>query len=311
MNSVLGYSLFVIIIFITVIHMPQQSTAAALTKNAATEFDSPESVEDALNMLHELSRFIHGEHQVDGDGAKVRHVFKRQNIMHTSVKSADIPAWQNVCSQDNVWSGDELPEDLSDDYIKLYMRHLRKVVRLEYKTLKTNGFDDIDIDDMQAWRRHEHKYKFLPTLKHNATIAPICWHQSLQKFIASFDYLYQIQQQWDHQHQRPQSGITRELHELLQSSKRILCETETAINGCFPRNRRQLLTITREEMTEILNFYTTSQTSTELGVNHTDMRFLKFFYQNYLLRLWKTLPCNPHQIKLESTCVNAVTYTRN
>lgn len=50
------------------------------------------------------------------------------------------------------------------------MKNLREAVRLEYKSLKSNGLHDIDIDDMRAWRRHERKYKFLPTLEHNETV---------------------------------------------------------------------------------------------------------------------------------------------
>lgn len=54
-----------------------------------------------------------------------------------------------------------------------YMKNLRETIRLEYKSLKRNALPNIDIDDMRAWRRHERKYKFLPTLERNATVSDI------------------------------------------------------------------------------------------------------------------------------------------
>ncbi|XP_036320119.1 uncharacterized protein LOC118734507 [Rhagoletis pomonella] len=313
-HSRVGYSAFacVVVALLVFAQISARSTATPLTQQADTESESLESAEDILDLLHELVRFSHGEHKIDGTEefgekhALMRRLFKRHN--------ADEPEWQNVCGQDSGWSGDEVPEDIISDYTQLYFKTLRKSVRLEYKALKSKAFNDIDIDDMKAWARHYRKYKFLPTLEHHAAIAPVCWHQSMQKFIASFAYLYKIQQHWDQQHLRTQSGIARELHGLLQSARRIQCEIETAIKGSFPRDKRQLVTYTRNDMLALINFYTKNSTAgggggggggataAQRGVHSTDLRFAKFFYQNYLLRIWKSLPRHLKNIQLQHTC---------
>ncbi|XP_028901031.2 uncharacterized protein LOC114804963 [Zeugodacus cucurbitae] len=285
--------------------IPQRSAAAALPQQINDDSESLESAEDTFNLLHELARFIHGEHKAGEFGdVHERRVYKRHNAERAMDTHNNEAAWQNVCGHDSAWSGDELAEDLSQDYIKLYMKNLRQAIRLEYKNLKSNGLHDIDIDDMRAWRRHERKYKFLPTLEHNSTLAPVCWHQSLQKFIASFDYLHRVQQQWDQQYLHTHSSITRQLQELLQSAKRVLCEIETSINGCFPRTQRQIASISRAAMFAQMNFHTKSSNvaTSQRGVNHIDLRFAKFFYQNYLLRMWKSLPRHPKQIQMVYTC---------
>ncbi|XP_054727479.1 uncharacterized protein LOC129237088 [Anastrepha obliqua] len=317
-----SYSLFVFVIvtFTVFAQMPERSSAASLAHRTHTKSESLESVEDTLNLLHELTRFMHDKHKVGAENetgddhgylGQVRRLYKRHNGVNKALtRSDDEPEWQNVCGMDSAWSGDEIAEDLSHDYIQLYMKGLRIAVRLEYNTLKTSGFHEIDIDDMRAWRRHERKYKFLPTLEHNAGIAPVCWHQSMQKFIASFAYLYKIQQEWDQKYLHTQSGIARELHALLQSSKRMLCEMETSIKGSYPRDKQQLNTITRDEMLATINFYTKNSSSAaagQRGVNHTDLRFAKFFYQNYLLRIWKSLSRHANNIQLQYTCAKVAT----
>ncbi|XP_050328605.1 uncharacterized protein LOC126758393 [Bactrocera neohumeralis] len=302
--STYGCALFVVVVLTILAQFPQHTSAAALPQQVRAVSESFESAEDTWELLHQLARFIHREHKTDdiGDENVVRRIYKRHNTDSTLDKHNDEPAWHNVCGRDNGWSGDELAENLSQDYIKLYMKNLRETVRLEYKSLRNSALHGIDIDDMRAWRRHERKYKFLPTLERNATIAPVCWHRSLQIFIASFDYLHEIQQKWDQQYLRTQGVITRELQELLQSAKRILCEIETDINGCFPRRERHVASIPRAEMFAQINFYTKTNVAEQHGVHHTDLRFVKFFYQNYLLRIWKTLPRHPRHIEMSYTC---------
>lgn len=51
-----------------------------------------------------------------------------------------------------------------------------------------------------------------------------------------------------------------------------------------------------------INFYTNNNNAAQRGVNHIDLRFAKFFYQSYLLRIWKTLPRHPKRIQMACTC---------
>ena len=121
------YSLFVYVVLAILAQFPQHAPAAALRQQTHDVSQSFESAEDTLEFLHELARFIYREHKagdVDDEHAKGR-VYKRHDAHRALDMRNDEPAWYNVCGRDSGWSGDELAEDLSQDYIKLVRAPLK------------------------------------------------------------------------------------------------------------------------------------------------------------------------------------------
>lgn len=61
----------------------------------------------------------------------------------------------------------------------------------------------------------------------------------MQTYVASFAYLRRLQIRWDQRSITRESRTARELRELLLSSRRILCELETAVNQTQSPRQRQ------------------------------------------------------------------------
>lgn len=117
-------SLFVVLLLTILAQFTQHTSAAALPQQVRDDSDSLESAEDTLNLLHEFAPFVHREYNAGEDDDE--HVlYKRHHADWTLDKHNDDLAWQHVCGHDSAWSGDELAEDLSQDYIKLVSGHLK------------------------------------------------------------------------------------------------------------------------------------------------------------------------------------------
>lgn len=83
-------------------------------------------------------------------------------------------------------------------------------------------------------------------------------------------------------------ATTHELHELLVSARRMLCEIETTINSSYPNSHgAKLSQVSRAAMAERLKFYTPADGSKEADLR--DLKFSKELYYHYLDNMWKSL----------------------
>ncbi|XP_037900394.1 uncharacterized protein LOC119644747 [Glossina fuscipes] len=289
--------LIMLIIIITLVQMPQNSrvTAAVITKyqqqllsdESAEKLSSSSSSSSssATSLLSSLSPTQRSTR------LRKRHsnYLYFHNNMHEHPTNVE---WQNPCG------GIFEPQTTNayDDHflrppVRHYLKQLRRTAGFEYRTLNET-LKDIDTSDMATWRLHRSRYKFLPALKSNSSVALKRWYRNMQTFVASFAYLGRIQYKWDLAKVMHASKTSHELNELLISARRLLCEIETAINGSYPRKNQQKLTITtRETMNKRLKFHTREYG--EMGVvveaDLIDLKFAKDAYYKYLLNMWKIL----------------------
>ncbi|XP_017002410.3 uncharacterized protein upd1 [Drosophila takahashii] len=189
----------------------------------------------------------------------------------------------------------------------------------EYRSLNSSQDSAIDIRNMTMWSLHTHNYKFLPKLKPNSTIALKRWYRNMQTYVASFAYLRRQQIRWDQRSITRESSTARELRELLLSSRRILCELETAVNQTqsprLQKQRRsgaavatqqlQLPQISRLEMNKRLKLRTKTagdgghqggsassmptSASSSGEADSIDMRFVKHHYYDFLRTMYQLL----------------------
>ncbi|KAH8303873.1 hypothetical protein KR018_002119, partial [Drosophila ironensis] len=195
----------------------------------------------------------------------------------------------------------------------------------EYRSLNSTQDSPIDIHNMNMWSLHTHNYKFLPKLKPNSTIALKRWYRNMQTYVASFAFLRRMQIKWDQRSITRESRTARELRELLLSSRRILCELETAVNQTqSPRQKQRrsgdaavlpphlphspppvaavvsLPQISRLEMNKRLKLRSKaarpeSGTGSGSGLSPVgeadaiDMRFVKHHYYDFLRTMWQLL----------------------
>lgn len=141
----------------------------------------------------------------------------------------------------------------------------------------------------------------------------------MQTYVASFAYLRRQQIRWDQRSITRESSTARELRELLLSSRRILCELETAVNQTqSPRQKQrrsgaavtavggttmlgqQLPQISRLEMNKRLKLRSktsgpgmggaASSASMAAGeADSIDMRFVKHHYYDFLRTMYQLL----------------------
>lgn len=106
--------------------------------------------------------------------------------------------------------------------------------------------------------------------------------------MGSFAYLGKAHYKYRKEHQLNLDGTTHELHELLVSARRVLCEIETTINSSYPNSHGAKLShVSRAAMAERLKFYTPADGSKEADVR--DLKFSKQLYLQYLDNMWKSL----------------------
>lgn len=114
------------------------------------------------------------------------------------------------------------------------------------------------------------------------------WYRHVQTFVGSFAYLGKAHYKYRKEHQLALDGTTHELHELLVSARRVLCEIETTINSSYPNSHgAKLSQVSRAAMAERLKFYTPADGSKEADVR--DLKFSKQLYLQYLDNMWKSL----------------------
>lgn len=120
----------------------------------------------------------------------------------------------------------------------------------------------------------------------------------MQTYVATFGYLRRIQLRWDHSKLQRESNVSRELKDLLLSSRAMLCELEIAVNKTQPHWRRSdtqsaIPHISRQQMDKRLKLRTKQQVEQRpgdvLGADSIDLKFVKFYYYEYLKHMWKIL----------------------
>ncbi|KAH8250639.1 hypothetical protein KR038_007111 [Drosophila bunnanda] len=222
--------------------------------------------------------------------------------------------WANPCGGNyHPSAGDRLSRQRPRQSFNQLKRHAFR----EYRSLNSSQDSAIDIRNMTMWSLHTHNYKFLPKLKPNSTIALKRWYRNMQTYVASFAYLRRQQIRWDQRSITRESSTARELRELLLSSRRILCELETAVNQTqsprhMQKQRRsgatavtssssssspasaQLPQISRLEMNKRLKLRSKagggpSGASGASSADSIDMRFVKHHYYDFLRTMWQLL----------------------
>lgn len=150
----------------------------------------------------------------------------------------------------------------------------------------------------------------------------------MQTYVASFGYLRRIQLQWDNSKSHGGGSVARELTELLESSRNMLCELERAVNQTQARKSRtpvspatnmassafastvvggvkgasdignmnkNLFNVSREQMNKRLKLRTklilerNENVIATQGADSVDLIFVKYYYYEYLKNIWKLL----------------------
>ncbi|KAI8033250.1 hypothetical protein M5D96_013992 [Drosophila gunungcola] len=227
--------------------------------------------------------------------------------------------WANPCGGNyHPSAGDRFNRQRPRQSFNQLKRHAFR----EYRSLNSSQDSAIDIRNMTMWSLHTHNYKFLPKLKPNSTIALKRWYRNMQTYVASFAYLRRQQIRWDQRSITRESSTARELRELLLSSRRILCELETAVNQTqSPRQKQRrsggaaataaaavvvvtstppvvahLPQISRLEMNKRLKLRSKAGGGSDWA-DSIDMRFVKHHYYDFLRTMYQLLRRDGKRVK--------------
>lgn len=108
------------------------------------------------------------------------------------------------------------------------------------------------------------------------------WHNDTQVYIGAFQYLANKQHKYDH-HRNLGNEKSRELKELMNLAKNLLCEIETAINNT---RLRMPHVYTHKMMEEKLHFRTNAHDRNKYDeVDDLDIKFAKVRFHEYLHNL--------------------------
>ncbi|KAI8126870.1 hypothetical protein FF38_03112 [Lucilia cuprina] len=200
--------------------------------------------------------------------------------------------WSNPCNGEYRPNVKQQKRPTRKEQKKIY-NNLRLTALNDFNYLNTSEQQDIDISNIEIWWLHNGTYKFLPKLKMNSSIALKRWYRNMQTYVASFAYLYRIQIKYDRFKSQRKSRTSNELEQLLQSSRTMLCELETAVNKTYPARNKQIPEITRLEMNKRLKLRTKQRFRDNANVlaetDSIDLKFVKFHYFEYLKSMWQIL----------------------
>ncbi|XP_067636031.1 uncharacterized protein [Eurosta solidaginis] len=278
--------------------LPTKSAAATLfdIKKMSSIAASPAStitiVQSNIGMSNSIPTVLQQLAESGDNGHRVRRkrLRKRHNasilLSQLAENVNDITApleWVNTCG------GQEVTPRIArvlrvgnSKFVRKQLKDLKKSLR--YENLTLSSLHKIIIDDMDAWRLHSKKYRFLPSLNRTEKINLRNWHRAMQTFVASFAELGVKQYRWDQEKRQHVSELTHELNSLLLSAKRVLCEVESAFNVTHPQAK--LPKISREEMQKKLKFYTKDE---KREVNRIDLKFAKHRFNKYIQNMFHAL----------------------
>ncbi|KAH8292897.1 hypothetical protein KR044_005583, partial [Drosophila immigrans] len=218
---------------------------------------------------------------------RLRH--RRSHALPFFVRSQARPTeWENPCSGTFQPSESQTAEVDSSNrgrtVKRKYLVALRNMTMWELEEIKRTA--SLDYGSGEHW---QHEYKFLPNMTRPTNAVKLkTWYRHMQTFVGSFAHLGKAHYKYRKQNQLSLDNSTYELHDLLKSARRVLCEIETTINSSYPNsNGAKLSHISREAMEERLKFHTPADGSEEADLN--DLKFSKQLYFQYLDNMWRSL----------------------
>ncbi|XP_054727478.1 uncharacterized protein LOC129237087 [Anastrepha obliqua] len=295
--------------------MPARSTAASLHATKESAFAAAAPAAPVLNTAGADNALSNSQPAVlqqmydstaNGQRGRRKRLHKRHNA---SIRLSELAGaseaeitreWHNSCGGQEVMPRSERPMHAGNHkYVRKQLVALTKSLRYENTTLNT--LHKINIEDMPAWRLHSNKYKFLPSLNRNSKVELRRWHRDMQTYVASFIELGVKQYRWDQEKRQHTSAEAYEINSLVLSSKRELCELETAFNATHPKGKLQF--ITGEEMQKKLKFYSRDEKRVaERGADPIDLRYAKQRYTKYIRHMFHILR---HQLRTRRAAARA------
>ncbi|KAM7348618.1 unpaired 1 [Cochliomyia hominivorax] len=207
-------------------------------------------------------------------------------------ENSTILEWSNPCGGEYNPNAKKPKRPTKKEQKRIY-NNLRQTALNDFNYLNGSHQQDIDISNIEIWWLHNGTYKFLPKLKMNSSIALKRWYRNMQTYVASFAYLHRIQYKYDRSKSQRESNISKELKELLKSSRNMLCELESAVNRTYPSRNIQIPQISRLEMNKRLKLRTKQRFRDNANVlaetDSIDLKFVKFHYLEYLKSMWQLL----------------------
>ncbi|XP_030379284.1 uncharacterized protein LOC115627681 [Scaptodrosophila lebanonensis] len=219
---------------------------------------------------------------------RLRH--RRSHNLRYFTNPDTAPEWENPCggvyqpiapkAGANASSGQG--RVIKRKHLEVLMNNVKQEHQFMQRTAR------IAYEEFQPWAN---EYKFLPNMTRNTNPVKLkTWYRNMQTFVASFAYLGRSQYKYRKQHQQRLSESTLELHELLLSARRVLCDIETTINASYPNtNEDKLTTVSRATMLERLHLHTLANGEGAEDADERDLQITKQLYFQYLDNTWKTL----------------------
>ncbi|TMW47458.1 hypothetical protein DOY81_007461, partial [Sarcophaga bullata] len=207
-------------------------------------------------------------------------------------ENSTILEWSNPCGGEYHPNARQPKRPTKKEQKRIY-NILRLTALNDFNYLNGSQKQDIDISNIGIWFLHNSRYKFLPKLKLNSSIALKRWYRNMQTYVATFAYLHRIQYKYDRSKTQRESATSSELKELLKSSRNMLCELETAVNKTYGLKNRQIPQITRLEMNKRLKLRTKQRFLDNANLlaetDSIDLKFVKYHYIEYLKSMWQLL----------------------
>ncbi|XP_011290392.2 uncharacterized protein MAL13P1.304 [Musca domestica] len=225
-------------------------------------------------------------------GKRHRKRHSNWNIYNNFNENSSIVEWSNPCGGVFDPSVKNTRRPSKQEQRKIY-KFLKNTALHDLNRLNDSHRQDINISNIWDWRLHNYRYKFLPKLKLNSSIALKRWYRNMQTYVASFAYLRRIQYTYDHSKSQRESNTSQELKELLKSSRNMLCEMEAAVNKTHPYKSLQMPVITRTQMNKRLKLLTKERVDKNphdlQAADSIDLKFVKYHYFEYLKNMGQIL----------------------
>ncbi|XP_073828484.1 unpaired 1 isoform X1 [Musca autumnalis] len=266
----------------TLINNNSAKSVNAALESSASSSESSSSATNAASLIANSLR-LRKRH-------RKRH--SNWNIYNNFNENSSIVEWSNPCGGVFDPNVKNTRRPNKKEQKKIY-KFLRNTAIHDLNRLNDSHRQDINISNIEIWWLHNYRYKFLPKLKSNSSIALKRWYRNMQTYVASFAYLRRIQYTYDHSKSQRESNTSQELKELLKSSRNMLCELEAAVNKTQPHKSLQMPVITRTQMNKRLKLLTKQRVDSNphdlQAADSIDLKFVKFHYFEYLKNMWQIL----------------------
>ncbi|XP_075156062.1 uncharacterized protein LOC142229394 [Haematobia irritans] len=263
-------------------------------QNAALLISSPTSTSSPSSSSASLSDQLSSVSSTNTQRLRKRHRKRHSNwdVYNNFNENSTILEWSNPCGGVFNPSVKNTRRPNKKEQKRIY-KFLRNTAVNDFNRLNDSHRQDINISNIKIWWLHNYRYKFLPKLKQNSSIALKRWYRNMQTYVASFAYLRRIQYTWDHSKSQRESNTSAELKELLKSSRNMLCELEAAVNKTHPYKSVQMPLISRAQMNKRLKLLTKQRLDRNPNdlqeADSIDLKFVKYHYFEYLKNMWQIL----------------------